>query len=210
MSGRVTAWGVVALASLCLCATAKADPAKIVSEQSVDDGHGIELTIATPAFSAPAKVQVFLPAGYDAQPDRRWPVTYYTHGAQGDQTRFWPWYGDLIKDFRSIVVAPDGGWLGWYSDWYNGGAGGPPMYETYIIDQLIPLIDQHFRTVGTRAGRAVIGESMGGYGVMTLTTRNPDAWATAVSLSGATDNSSPAVMGLISASSTAQEAGQQQ
>src|SRR3954449_7512780 len=25
------------------------------------------------------------------QPDRRWPVTYYLHGAQGDQARFWSW-----------------------------------------------------------------------------------------------------------------------
>jgi S-formylglutathione hydrolase FrmB len=201
---------LAALAALCLAGTAAADPAHIVSEQSVDDGHGIELTISTPAFSTPAKVRVYLPAGYDAQPERRWPVTYYVHGAQGDQTRFWPWYGALIKDFPSIVVAPDGGWLGWYSDWYNGGAGGAPMYETYMIRQLIPLIDQRFRTFGTRAERALIGESMGGYGVMTLATRNPDAWATAVSLSGAVDNSSPPVTGLISASSTAQEGGQQQ
>ncbi|MDX6429467.1 MAG: hypothetical protein QOE54_1833 [Streptosporangiaceae bacterium] len=191
-------------------AASAANPARIVDEQQVDDGHGIELTMSTPAFTTPAKVQVFLPAGYDAQPDRRWPVTYYTHGAQGDQTRFWPWYGDLIKDFPSIVVAPDGGWLGWYSDWYNGGAGGPPMYETYIIHQLIPLIDQRFRTLGTRAGRAIIGESMGGYGVMTLTTRNPDVFATAVSLSGAVDNNSLPLIGLMSASSTVQEAGQQQ
>ena len=31
------------------------------------------------------------------------------------------------------------------------------MYETYDIDQLIPLIDAHFRTTATRAGRVVIG-----------------------------------------------------
>ena len=187
-----------------------ANPATVIGEHGVDDGHGIELTISTPAFSAPTKVQVFLPAGYDAHPERRWPVTYYVHGAQGDQTRFWPWFGDLIKDFPSIVVAPDGGWLGWYSDWYNGGAGGAPMYETFIIHQLIPLIDERFRTLGTRAGRAIIGESMGGYGVMTLTTRNPDAFATAVSLSGANDNSSLPITGLIGGSSTLQGGGEQQ
>ena len=187
-----------------------ANPARIVSEQPIP-GNGFELTIATPAFaSGQTKVRVFLPAGYDPQRGRRWPVTYYVHGAQGDQTRFWPWYGDLIKSFPSIVVAPDGGWLGWYSDWYNGGAGGPPMYETFIVRQLIPLIDERFRTLGTRAGRAIIGESMGGYGVMTLTTRNPDAFATAVSLSGATDNSSLPLVGLMSASSTAQEGGEYQ
>lgn len=188
-----------------------ADPAHIVSEQAVDGGHGIELTIATRAFSSgQTKVRVYLPAGYDSQPDRRWPVTYYLNGAQGDQTRFWQWYGAEIKDFPSILVAPDGGWLGWYSDWYNGGAGGAPMYETFIIDQLIPLIDQRFHTYGTRAERAVIGESMGGYGVMTLATRHPDVFATAVSMSGAVDNTSLPITGLIGASSTAQEGGQQQ
>ncbi|MDX6666092.1 MAG: hypothetical protein QOG68_2298 [Solirubrobacteraceae bacterium] len=211
-------WGLVVLAGLCVCSPAahassstdgSSGQARIVAERPVA-GNGVELTIATPAFSAPTRVQVFLPAGYDANPGRRWPVTYYLHGAQGDQTRFYPWYGDLIKDFPSIVVAPDGGWLGWYSDWFNGGAGGPPMYETYDIDQLIPLIDQRFRSFGTRAERAVIGESMGGYGVMTLATRHPDAFATAVSMSGAVDSNSLPLMALISGSSTAQEAGQAQ
>jgi S-formylglutathione hydrolase FrmB len=200
------------LAALCLCGpstAARANDAHITGERPLD-GNGIELTIATPAFSAPAKVQVFLPAGYDGDAQRRWPVTYYLHGAQGDQARFYAWYGAEIKDFPSIVVAPDGGWLGWYSDWLNGGAGGAPMYETYDIDQLIPLIDQRFRTFGTRAQRAVIGESMGGYGVMTLATRHPDAFATAVSMSGALDSNSLPLMALISGSSTAQQGGQAQ
>ena len=38
------------------------------------------LKIATPAFVAPTKVDVNLPAGYDASPSRRWPVTYFTAG----------------------------------------------------------------------------------------------------------------------------------
>jgi S-formylglutathione hydrolase FrmB len=169
-----------------------------VAERALDGG-GLELTIATPAFSAPAKVQVFLPVGYDAEPNRRWPVTYYLHGMQGDEKRFKPWYGDLIKDFPSIVVAPDGGQGGFYSDWYNGGAGGPPMYETYDIDQLIPLIDGRFRTIAHRRGRVVIGESMGGYGVMTLAARHPDVFAAAASLSGAVDSNHYGAIALISA-----------
>src|SRR6059058_3480347 len=183
--------------------------ARIVGERALPD-NGIELTISTPAFAAPTRVEVYLPAGYDADPQRRWPVTYYLHGAGGDQTRFHAWYGALIKTFPSLVVSPDGGFIGFYSDWYNGGAGGPPMYETYDIDQLIPLIDQRFRTLGTRAGRAVIGESMGGYGVMTYAARHPDLFATAVSLSGAVDSDSPPFMALLTASSTAQKAAGEQ
>ena len=191
-------WGLGVLAALLVCApAAAADQARITGERPVA-GPGIELTIATPAFSAPTRVQVFLPAGYDADTSRRWPVTYYLHGAQGDEKRFEPWYGDLIHAFPSIVVAPDGGPGGFYSDWYNAGAGGPPEYETYDIDQLIGLIDRRFRTLGTRAGRAVIGESMGGYGVMTYAARHPDAFATAVSLSGFLDSNHPVGLPLIS------------
>jgi S-formylglutathione hydrolase FrmB len=173
-------------------------PARIVAEWSMPD-RGVQLTIATSAFTAPTHVQVFLPAGYDADTKRRWPVTYYLHGAQGDSTRFHAWYGDLIRDVPSIFVAPEGGTLGFYSDWYNGGAGGPPEYETYDIDQLIPLIDARFRTIAGRAGRAVIGESMGGYGVMTYAARHPDAFTTAVSLSGAVDSNFAPAQAVISA-----------
>src|SRR5690348_6245795 len=96
------------LAVLSLCAPAAraattADGARIVAEKPLPD-RGIDLTIATNAYSAPTHAQVFLPAGYDADPSRRWPVTYYLHGAQGDSTRFHAWYGDLIKAFPSIVV----------------------------------------------------------------------------------------------------------
>jgi S-formylglutathione hydrolase FrmB len=187
----------VAVALACAPA-ARADGARIVKERPLPD-RGVELTIATPAFAAPTHVQVFLPPGYDASAARRWPVTYYLHGANGDAARFHAWYGDLIRAFPSIVVAPEGGAVGFYSDWYNGGAGGPPMYETYDVEQLIPLIDARFRTAGTRAGRAVIGESMGGNGVMTYAARHPDLFTTAVSLSGAVDSNYTPAIALISA-----------
>lgn len=201
MGGKaLTARVLAALVALACATPAAADnPARIVSEQSLGP-NAVELTIATPAFSAPTKVQVFLPDGYDAGSGRRWPVVYYYHGMQGDQTRFGAWYSNQVKGFPAIFVAPDGGQAGWYSDWYNGGAGGPPMYETYDIDQLIGLIDQHFRTTGTRAGRAIIGESMGGYGVLTYAARHPDLFTAALSMSGFIDSNYFAGVGLLTAS----------
>ena len=186
----------IMLAAVVCCAPAQANEATIVEERPLED-RGVELTIATPAFTAPARVQVFLPAGYDADPERRWPVTYYLHGAQGDSARFHAWFGDLIADYPSIVVAPDGGPVGFYTDWYNAGAGGPPMYETYDIDQLIPLIDERFRTVARRKGRALIGESMGGYGVLKHAARHPDKFVAAASMSGLADNAHPGATALM-------------
>src|SRR3954469_19805447 len=116
----VVAYAAAVVAVVPATAAAQTGDARITGERALED-RGVELTIATPAFAAPAKVQVFLPAGYDADAKRRWPVTYYLHGAQGDETRFAAWYGKLIADFPSILVAPDGGQGGFYSDWYNGG-----------------------------------------------------------------------------------------
>jgi S-formylglutathione hydrolase FrmB len=67
----------------------------------------------------------------------------------------------LTAAYPSIVVSPNGD-SGYWSDWYNGGAFGPPRYETYVIRQLVPLIDRTFRTIPRRSQRAVLGISMGG------------------------------------------------
>src|SRR5262249_30617704 len=67
-----------------------------------------------------------------------------------------------------IVVPPDAGFGGdgggWFTNWYNGGAGGPPMWESFHIDQVVPWIDMNLRTIHTRSGRAIAGLSQGGFG----------------------------------------------
>ena len=82
---------------------------------------------------------------------------------------------------------PDGGLGGWYTDWCNDGKGGPPEWETYHVEQLIPLVDQRFRTVAARRGRAIAGLSMGGFGAFSYAARHPDLFAAAASFSGGVD-----------------------
>jgi len=179
---------------------AATNDARIVDERSLG-GRGLELTVATPAFSAPVKVQVFLPVTYDAQPARRWPVTYFVAGTNHDENDFAEQYSGetLTRSFESIMVSPRGD-SGYWSDWYNLGTFGPPMYETFVIDQLIPLIDARFRTDPTGAARAIFGESMGGYGAMMFAARHPDMFAAASSLSGAVDTNYPPEIGVLGAS----------
>lgn len=150
-----------------------------------------ELTFTTSALGGQTKVRVLLPRGYDAAAHRRYPVLYLLHGA-GENQAAWTTSGgaqQLTAGYPLIVVMPDGGVDGGYTDWYNGGAGGPPEWETYHIDQLIPWIDAHFRTVAARAGRAVAGVSMGGGGSMHYAADHPDLFAAAAEFSGAVDNS---------------------
>jgi esterase/lipase superfamily enzyme len=86
-----------------------------------------------------------------------------------------------------IVVMPDSGPDGGYVDWWNFGAGGPPEWERYHIEQLIPWVDRHYRTRARRAGRAVAGLSMGGGGALGYAARHPDTFVSASAFSGAVD-----------------------
>ena len=181
---------------------AQASDAQIISERQVAD-RVVELSIATPAFVAPTKVDVILPVGYDTDPSRRWPVTYFTAGTMNHHNTFRTFVDGvkLAGTYPSIIVSPDPN-SGYWSDWYNDGAFGPPKYETFVIDQLIPLIDAHFRTIADRSHRVIFGISMGGYGAMMFAARHPDLFVAAASLSGAVDSNLAANGAALSASST--------
>jgi S-formylglutathione hydrolase FrmB len=165
----------------------------------------VELTIRTPAFSTPTKVDVDLPVGYRSHPHKRWPVTYFLAGIMNTYASLNHVVDGLglTKHFPSIAVSPNGD-SGWWSDWYNGGADGPPKYESYVINQLIPLIDRRFRTLATRGHRAVIGVSMGGYGAAMLAARHPDLFGEMATLSGAADTNFEPIAAVLSASPTFQ------
>ena len=67
----------------------------------------------------------------------------------------------------------------------SDGALGPPRYETFVIRQLITLIEARFRALAGRAHRAVFGVSMGGYGALRLALTHPTLFVSAASQSGA-------------------------
>jgi S-formylglutathione hydrolase FrmB len=201
--------GLLAVALLLLVASGSAqaaeattDPARIVEERTLGP-RVIELTISTPAFAEPTHVDVDLPAGYEVEPQRRWPVSYFLAGTMNTYASFNSVVGgvELTKDFPSIVVSPNGD-SGYWSDWWNGGAGGPPEYETFVVDQLIPLIDERFRTLADRGHRAIAGVSMGGYGSLMIAARHPDLFGEAASISGAVDSNLPELAAALSVSST--------
>jgi S-formylglutathione hydrolase FrmB len=152
-----------------------------------------ELRLTTPLLTAPTNVQILLPADYDAASTRRYPVLYLFHGTSGG-ARDWTHMGeaeattngrDLITVMPDAGVESNGG--GWFTDWVNGGAFGPPLWETWHIRHLIPWIDTQLRTTADRRGRGIIGLSQGGFGAMSYASRHPDLFGVAASFSGAVD-----------------------
>jgi S-formylglutathione hydrolase FrmB len=147
--------------------------------------RSVSLVFRTAALSGTTRVRVLLPSRY-GRGHTRYPVLYLLDGCCNSYNT---WIDQenvdaLTANLPLIVVMADSGEAGFFTDWYNGGAGGPPEWETYYIDQLLPWIDAHFRTTGARRGRALAGMSMGGFGAMSLAARHPDLFSAAASFSG--------------------------
>lgn len=200
---RLLAAAVVGIALACGATPVTAQPpgaaAAILDRQWLTP-RTLRITVATDAFAAPVPVEITFPAGYDADGDRRWPVTYYLGGTAHDETTFRSYDGeDVTAAYPSLVVSPRGD-AGYWSDWLGAGGTFAPKYESFVIEQLVPLIDAGFRTIPERSYRAIMGESMGGFGTMMLGARHPDLFAAAASLSGVLDTNLPITWDLLAIS----------
>jgi putative tributyrin esterase len=128
--------------------------------------------------------RVILPANYNNSNETTfYPVVYLLHGLSGhfdnwtDKTKL----AEYSLNHPLIVVMPEGN-DGWYSDSVSVPG---DRYESYIIRELVPEIDKKFRTKTGRAGRAIAGLSMGGYGALKFGLKYPDKFILAGSFSGA-------------------------
>jgi putative tributyrin esterase len=125
---------------------------------------------------------VILPVDYHSSGTTRYPVLYLLHGLTGHYS---DWLtrtniADYAADYRLIVVMPEGN-----DSWYIDGAGNNEKYESYILKELIPDVQQRYRTIEARYGRAIAGLSMGGYGSIKFGLKSPGTFAFAGSMSGA-------------------------
>jgi len=130
------------------------------------------------------KIAIILPADYT--PKKRYPVLYLLHGAGGN---YLTWHKEdaklyeLSREYEMIIVTPD-----LETSWLADSPIKPKsQYESYIIKELIPLIDAEYSTIPTYRGRGIAGLSMGGHGAMVLVSKYPDIFGVASSMSGVLD-----------------------
>ncbi|WP_181316852.1 MULTISPECIES: alpha/beta hydrolase [unclassified Sphingobium] len=125
--------------------------------------------------------RIYLPPGYSAEPRRRYPVIYFLHGMNVDSKRAITseYISRADAAIRSgvmppaIIVLAESPNTGWYLDREDGGR---PV-ETVLIENLIPYVDGHYRTIASAKGRAIEGHSMGGYGALRLGFKYADMFA---------------------------------
>jgi S-formylglutathione hydrolase FrmB len=141
------------------------------------------------------ELPVYLPPGYDDEPDRRYPVGFYLAGylgIGGSQLNWKPWGETLAQRLDRllaegrigpmIVAMPDcftrlGG-----SQYVDSATCGD--YAAYLVDELVPLVDERFRTGASRDHRAVWGKSSGGFGAMVHGMLYPETWGAVACHSG--------------------------
>ncbi len=118
---------------------------------------------------------VDLPADY-ASGTRRYPVLYFFHGMFEDQ-RSWAERGgkDILDGMLAkgelqpfIMVCPDAA-----KTFYVNSYDGKVRYEDFFVQEFIPYIDQHYRTLASPADRGLYGISMGGFGSLHVGLRHP-------------------------------------
>jgi S-formylglutathione hydrolase FrmB len=138
----------------------------------------VDLTIRSRALHRTARVRLMLPVGFRRDARRRWPVLYLLHGCC-DTFRSWT-RSTSIEDWARLrhvlVVMPDGGRVGFYSNWRRG-----PAWETFHLDELRRILERRYRA---GAHRAIAGLSMGGLGAMVYAAHRPGMFAAAASFSG--------------------------
>jgi S-formylglutathione hydrolase FrmB len=121
-----------------------------------------------------------LPASYDASKAQRFPVVYYLHGLGADeqslvQSGGWSLVEDLQEKKRIgefVIITPDGG-----RSFYINSRDGRLHYEDFFIREFLPAIEKRYRVQATRAGRAIGGTSMGGYGALRFAFKYPQLFS---------------------------------
>ena len=163
------------------------DGARIVNVDDID-ARTRDLTIESPSVGT-VTARLILPSSYGDEATATWPVLFLLHGCC-DTPDSWMRETDveaLTAPTDLMVVTPDGGDQGWYTDWTTADPDapfGPNQWETFHLTELPQLLERNYRASDNRV---IAGLSMGGYGALNYASRHPEMFKAAASYSGVLD-----------------------
>ncbi|MEU6563091.1 alpha/beta hydrolase [Nocardia nova] len=113
------------------------------------------------------------------------PTLYLLDGVEGATTSGWLTDGDAARFFAGKpvdVVLPGGGMGSMYTDWdhYDGNLG-LNRWETFLVDELPPLVESYLHSDGRRA---IAGVSMGAQAAVMLAQRHNGFYRAVAGISG--------------------------
>jgi hypothetical protein len=128
---------------------------------------------------------VYLPPGYDDDPERRYPSLYAIQGLTGqldmwrNRSAFRPNFPELADELFAAGEAPPC-LIVWVDCWTSLGGSqfldspATGSYHTYLCDEVVAFVDERYRTQNAPEHRGIIGKSSGGYGAMVTPMLRPD------------------------------------
>jgi S-formylglutathione hydrolase FrmB len=131
---------------------------------------------------------VYVPPGYDAAPERRYPSIYVIQGLTGqldmwrNRSPFRPNPVELADALFAGDDAPPPCLLVFVDAWTRIGGSqfvdspGTGDYHTYLCEDVVAFVDGRYRTLADAGHRAIAGKSSGGYGAMITPMLRPDVF----------------------------------
>src|SRR3954454_18667654 len=130
---------------------------------------------------------LYLPSSYASSPRKRYPVIYFLDGLPADNNTYSEiyWLGQAMEHSGrdAIVIGVEGTRDGdQYTQYLNRGPG--ENWATASSSELVSVVDQRYRTLRSRYGRAIVGASAGGYGATLIGFHHPRLYSVIQSWSG--------------------------
>lgn len=161
--------------------------------KDVPHGHVQQVLFPSPSTQTSRRAFVYTPPGYEENTSQRYPVLYLQHGWGEDETA-WSNQGhanlimdNLIAEGKSkpfLIVMT----YGMTNETKFGGLRSFDIkpFQTVLVEELIPYVEKHFRTLDNRENRAMAGLSMGGFETRLITLNKPEVFSHYGLLSGGT------------------------
>ena len=160
----------------------------------IDDWQGSGVTgtlvywqdVSSKFLTEARHVEIWLPPGYDDDPDRRYRVIYMSDGENLFDPRIantgidWGVDEAMMRGVEQGLFEPAIVVATWstaqrtseYSPWHDA-----PKYARFLIEELMPRINAEFRTRTDKDSTFAMGSSMGGLLSYYLVTKHPDLFS---------------------------------
>ena len=161
-----------------------------VCSAAINVGTLVAASIRSKVLGENITFNVYLPYGYEGG-ESSYPVLYLLHGRGNDKNAWKKVQSDIdeliathqVKPF--IAVMPDAPWSDRGSYYVDSAYKTGKAVETALITELIPAIDETYRSIRTRDNRIIGGYSMGGYGAIRYLLNYPQLFGGGIVLSPA-------------------------
>lgn len=165
--------------------------APFTSTEELERFHALEIeseAISMNRIGEPSlrRHYIYLPADYQDS-EERYPVVFYCHGYTSSpsvlrhmQYTIDRWCSEH-PETTFIMVAIDA--RNQYGGSFYNNSPITGNWETHIIKELLPRINEDYRTIENRDSRIITGMSMGGYGALYLGMKYPELFSAVASVS---------------------------